>query len=82
MTTNEPVELPSDDEIRRLYLLSGGDASGTAKSLGVSRETLYRHLRSARRSAPLTMGRGKKADRDAMAAFVRHQLDRVGILTP
>lgn len=84
-------ELPTSEEIRRRYLLAGGDAAATAKALGVSRETLYRHLRKAKAQAPLSVrasftamrrsgqARGVVDDRAAVEAFVRAQLARVGV---
>lgn len=72
-------------EIRREYLRSGGDIRATARTLGISRPTVYRALASL---PPLTVDDGTvnsygiRADPDALAvhAYIRACLDRAGIL--
>lgn len=71
--------LPPSEEIRRIYLAKGGDLADTARELGVSRQTIWRHLRRARVIAPLRRGRGPAADRKAVETFVARQLQRVGV---
>lgn len=71
--------LPPSEEIRRIYLAKGGDLIDTARELGVSRQTIWRHLRRARAVAPLRRGRGPAADRKAVEAFIERQLERVGV---
>ena len=75
------------EEVRRHYLLHGGSPVDTAETLGVSRSAIYQALATANRRTPLTVptltldvAGMPKPDQEAIAAFVRGQLTRAGIL--
>jgi hypothetical protein len=73
-------------EVRRVYLENKGNALETAKALGISRQLVDYHVRRANELRPLTVPTvevhttGTDAERSAVGAFVRAQLERVGIL--
>ena len=66
-------------EVRRAYLRHGGNLRETGRELGVSHVNVSQHLERANRIAPLAYQAGDAEDRAAMVAFVKAQLDRVGI---
>jgi hypothetical protein len=75
------------EEVRRHYLLHGGSPVDTAETLGVSRSAIYQALATANRRTPLTVPTltldvpgMHKDDQAAIAAYVRAQLLKAGIL--
>lgn len=80
---NHPYSLSVDSiEVRREYLRQGGRLRETARKLNTSHQNVQQHLERANRISPLTYQLGEQEDREAMVAFVRYQLARVGIAIP
>ena len=71
-------------EVRRAYLVNGGNVNATAKALGTSRETVYSALDRAQPPlvVPSVSIKGldpASPDSQAVASYVRQCLDRAGI---
>ena len=77
-----------NEEVRRAYLHSGGDAAAAGRIVGAKRQTVNYHLRWAREETPLvldelgvTMRQPCSAeDRAAVTAFLYACAMRAGIL--
>jgi transposase-like protein len=82
-SSERPYYLAMDSyAVRRTYLETGGSLSETAARLGTSKQAVQYHIRKANKERPLKFGEGEPADREAVRAFQRSQLARVGIETP
>ena len=71
-------------EVRRAFLLSGGDVAATARLFNVSRQTIHHHLRTA---PPLIIpavnlpgATDDSPDSIAVRTYVRFMLSRAGVL--
>ena len=73
-------------EVRLEYLRQGGRLRETARALSergtkTTHQNVEQHVARANRLRPLTYGEGTPEERRAVQAFLRYQLDRVGIQT-
>ena len=78
----------SSEDVRRAYLRHGGNARAAAKELGMSRPAVFWHVKRANELHPLAVPADRLTfapgtspeDMEALAAYSRASLDRVGVL--
>ena len=67
------------NEVRRVWLRSGGSLTRAAKTLGVAKQIVDYHVRKANTQSPLKYQSGEPEDQKAMTEYVRQCLEKAGI---